>query len=286
MGKENNGFVAMLISLTVIIVTLLLILIVPLLDKDNIEEYNTTFNKGSGASSITVDTPFLFSLMTDLTGKNVSIKPDSKYQLGDYIDGLKKDVILYGENALHDIDFSMEKNAPSLPAGYKERKDNVFMRNYFMNPTNGRIILDEIYEKIPKYEENYKRINKELDKVESSFENMGKDFSNPAIFFVGETYNIGWFQNLNKNIKIFSLKDSKSEKTSDTYELFLKVCEKYGVTKILADKDIDPEVIALLRRDIDGLEVIYLHSDENFNSLYDFYMENYMKMNNSVINLK
>ena len=253
--------------------------------------------------SVTVDSPFLFSLISDLTlGSNTTLNMgdsnvcDYKYTL--YNDDgeptfkdIKKDVVLFGENSLHDLDIndydSPRIKTPTLPDEYKDREDIIPIKNYFLNPINGKRMLDSIYSDLSKHSpvilDNYNRMTDEMDDVFLQASKLGEDYENPVMFYAGNIYSIGWVQDLNKNIKIVSLKDSKTRRVSETYDIFLTACKKYGVKKILTDKD--SEVVNALKRDIEDLNVIYLHEKDIYTNLSEFYKTNLNLIEDSLLKL-
>lgn len=292
-------------SMAFIIVILSAFLLVPKLTNKNKTKIKQDSRSGD-LISVTVDTPFLFSLISDLTiGSNTMVymgedTGNSDYSYSLYNDkgearfeGVKKDVILFGENYLHDLDLinydNPDKKVPKLPAGYTQRDDEVPVKNYYVNPVNAEIVLESVYNDLSKHspviEENYQRISRELESLFLQANKLGEDYSSPAIFFAGETYNIGWIQDLNKNIRVISLKDSKTRKLSETYEIFIAACKKYKVNKILVDRDIEPEIVGLLRKDIDNLNIIYLQQNEVYPKLSELYRSNINLIKDSLVNL-
>lgn len=255
--------------------------------------------------SVSVDTPFLFSLLSDLSiGSNTDIYmadtiSKSTYNYSLYkdgkpsFDGIKKDVILYGENYLHDIDLTnydnTDKKPPQLPIGYEDRIDELSDKNCYINPINGKVIMENIYKDLKKHsnaiEQNYERLAEEFTNLFKEASNIGEDYEEPAIFFAGETYNIGWIQGLNNKIRVISLKDSKTLDIQDTYLSFIEACKKYDTDKILVDRDLDEKVIKRIKKDLKGVKIIYLHQDEIYPRFIDFYKSNLDSIKNSLVNL-
>lgn len=302
---KRRDRIILFVSMAFIIVTLSAFLLVPKFTNKNKTKIKQDSRSGD-LISVTVDTPFLFSLISDLTiGSNTMVymgedTGNSDYSYSLYNDKgeasfgeIKKDVILFGENYLHDLDLinydNPDKKVPKLPAGYTRRDDEVPVKNYYVNPINAEIVLESVYNDLSKHspviEENYQRISRELESLFLQANKLGEDYSSPAIFFAGETYNIGWIQDLNKNIRVISLKDSKTRKLSETYEIFISACKKYKVNKILVDRDIEPEIVGLLRKDIDNLNIIYLQQNEVYPKLSELYRSNINLIKDSLVNL-
>lgn len=267
---------------------------------------NNKPNVRSGDSiSVTVDTPFLFSLLSDLSiGSNTDVYmadtvSKSTYNYSLYKDGkpsfegIKKDVILYGENYLHDIDLTdysnTDKKPPKLPIGYDDRDDELSDKNYYINPVNGKAIMENIYNDLGKHssaiKQNYERLDAEFSGLFKEASNIGEDYEEPAIFFAGETYNIGWIQGLNNKIRVISLKDSKTLDIQDMYLPFIEACKKYDTDKILVDRELDEKIIKRIKKDLKDVKVIYLHQDEIYPKFIDFYKSNLDSVRNSLVNL-
>ena len=136
MKKSEIRVLKALLAVFVVIVVVFAVLINK---KPNITEYLNVERRSGEHITISVDSPFLFSLVSDLTdGANADIslnntieKTDFQYSIynEDYkpsFDNIIADVILYGENFLHDIDLTDYENVSGqksvLPAGYSSRK--------------------------------------------------------------------------------------------------------------------------------------------------------------------
>lgn len=255
--------------------------------------------------TVSVDSPFLFSLVSDLTtGANVdislaSVQNDTDFSYSIYADekpsfsNIVPDVILFGENYLHDIDLNVYDGKSTqthiLPASYRDRKDKLSYKNYYANPKNGYNIVEEIQKDIGFSSEiinkNFERIKNELDNIEIQYTQLDFGYNEPAIFFAGDTSNIGWIQSFNKNIRIISLYDSKTEKTSDTYNIFLAALRKYNVNKILVDMELDNNIISLLRKDLPGVQIITLQYNDLAPKLSEFYANNLNIVSQSLFDL-
>lgn len=270
-------------------------------------DLHTNEQKTGDFISVSVDSPFLFSLVSDLVqGSNTSVSledsPSSSifnYQLYNnenepFFEEAKKNVILYGENFLHNINLmdydKREVNVPSLPIGYNSRKDNISSVNYFQNPQNGLVILNSIYNDIEKhssvFSSNKDRIEQEVQSLFLKAQQLGSDFSDPVIFYAGETNNLGWFQSLNKKIKIISLTDSKTKNLAETYELFKTALKKVDSDKVLVDKNIDEDVISLLKKDFPDINVIYMDGNDITNKFSDLYQKNISRIEEAIVNTR
>lgn len=302
--KKSNQII--MVSLCFIIIMLTIMLYATYRNNRGNIQPISNIEKTGESFKVSVDSPFLYTLLSDLThGSRVEIVLSEDYNKDtDYIyklynnknpgfNDIQSDVILQGENFLHDINlnnYSEGKVIPKdIPGGYNQRQDSLSFDNYFVNPKNGEIILNKINKDINKYssviDANYQRIVGELDNIYASTKSLGSDFENPAIFYAGEGYNLGWLNSLNSKIKIISVKDSKTEKTSDLYSYFINVIKEKKIGVILADRDINPEIILLIRKDIPGIRVNYLQTSELNTKISSFYKNNLTTISDSIVNI-
>lgn len=246
--------------------------------------------------NINVDSPFLLSIVTELTeGTNAKVilgdnNSDLYFSIFNQegqpsFDNVKQDVLLMGENSLHDIkinDYDKNKFTSPIPDYYKNRNDRIEYGKYYLNPENLISIVEQlansIYEKSNSntINKNKREVLNKIDVVKSNLKTLGLDYKNPALFFIGDTTYISFLQEINPEIKIISYYDSKSINDSDTFNAFNDLLNGLNAKSILVSDNADKDVVAMIRKRNPNIDIVYL---EDFNSIqtieeyYDKYID-------------